>query len=193
MAIPFVRALSVAGAACAAAFVCAVGPDKEAWGPGQAAADQIRAAAKAQIAFLPAGMLKADFRAGELSKLLQFPTDEVAVVSLTGDQVRSALERSVSLLPSPNSGFLQVSGIQVTFAPKAPTGSRIREATVAGAALQPGAKYLVAMPASLARGGLGYFTVWNKDQIVEVLASTTLETVLKGKTGNEPTPRWRAV
>jgi hypothetical protein len=171
----------------------ATGPDTESFGPAQAAADELRKAAKSDAAWLPAGMLNPGFRTGDLSRLIQFPTDEVAIVELTGLQLRSALERSVSLLPSPNPGFLQVSGLQVAYAPKAPTGSRIRDVSIAGATVQPGAKYRVAMPASLARGGLGYFTVWKKSQIVETLAGSSLETVLKGKTGNEASPRWRAV
>lgn len=179
------------GACCA--WTAAAAQDAGPHGPAQAAADILRRAAKSDVAWLPAGMLKPEFKSGDLSRLIAFPTDEVAVVELTGAQLRAALERSVSLLPSPNPGFLQISGLEVAYAPKAPTGSRIREATVAGAAVQPTAKYRVAMPASLARGGLGYFTVWKKAQIVETLEGTTLETVLAGKTGNEPAPRWRAV
>ncbi|MCC6403637.1 MAG: 5'-nucleotidase C-terminal domain-containing protein [Fimbriimonadaceae bacterium] len=177
----------------ALAQVAVAGPDTESFGPAQAAADVIRAATKAEIAFLPAGVIKSDFKSGDLSKMLQFPSDQVVVVELTGAQVRSALERSVSLLPSPNPGFLQVSGITVTCSPRGVAGSRVKEVTVAGAALDASARYRVAMPSSLGRGGLGYFTVWKKEQIVETLPGTTVETLLKGKTGTENTPRWRGL
>lgn len=177
----------------AVARIAMAGPDTESFGPAQAAADVIRAAAQADVAFLPAGVIKPEFRSGELSKMLQFPSDQVVVVELTGAQVRSALERSVSLLPSPNPGFLQVSGIVVTYAPRGVANSRVKEVTVAGAALVAGSKYKVAMPSSLGRGGLGYFTVWKKEQIVETLPGTTVETLLRGKTGTENTPRWRPV
>lgn len=178
-------------ATLALARAAVAGPDTEAFGPAQAAADVIRTAAKADVAFLPAGVIKPGFKSGDLSTMLQFPTDQVVVVEMTGAQLKSALERSVSLLPSPNPGFLQISGIVVTYSPKGVAGSRVREVTVAGAALNATANYRVAMPSSLGRGGLGYFTVWKKEQIVETLEGTSVETLLKGKTGTENVSRWR--
>ncbi len=168
------------------------GPDTESFGPAQFAADLLRSAGRAEIAFLPAGVLKPTFKSGDLAGILQFPTDDVAVVELTGAQVTKALERSVGLYPSPNPGFLQLSGLSVTFSRTAPPDRRIVEATVSGASLQPDRKYRVAMPGSLARGGLGYFTVWGREQVVETLANANMETVLKGRSGTEPAPRWRA-
>lgn len=183
----FVVAISVV-AVCRSA-----GPDTEAFGPAQTAADYIKSAAKADIAFLPAGVLKSSFKAGELSGLLQFPTDDVSVVTLNGSQIRAALERSVALYPSPNPGFLQVSGLQVTFSKSAPANKRIVSVTLSGANIEDGKKYKVAMPGSLARGGLGYFTVWEKNQISETLPNQNLESLLKGKSGTDATPRWRVV
>jgi hypothetical protein len=180
-------------AALFAAPLAVADPDTESFGPAQAAADVLRAEARAQIAFLPAGVLKPGFKSGELAAMLQFPTDDIAVAELTGRQVRQALERSCSLHPSLNPGFLQLSGLTVTFSTGRSPGSRIVEASVSGAALNDGEKYRVAMPGSLARGGLGYFTVWKKEQIVETLPGRTMEAVLKGRSGSETAPRWRAV
>lgn len=170
-----------------------MGPDTEAFGPAQVAADHIRTAARADIAFLPAGVLKSAFKPGELTGLLQFPTDDVSIVTLTGAQIKLALERSVSLYPSPNPGFLQVSGLQITFSKSAEPNKRIVTVTASGANLEDSKKYRVAMPGSLARGGLGYFTVWDKDQIAETLDNQNLESVLKGKSGTDAQPRWRAI
>ncbi|MBS1724452.1 MAG: 5'-nucleotidase C-terminal domain-containing protein [Armatimonadetes bacterium] len=167
------------------------GPDTESFGPAQVAADAIRAAAKADIAFLPAGVLKANFKGGDLAGLLQFPTDEVAVVQLTGAQVRQALEKSVAIYPSPNPGFLQLSGINATFSKSEDPNKRVVSATLFGANLDDSKKYRVAMPGSLARGGLGYFTVWKETQIIEMLKGQNLETVLKGKSGTDNQPRWK--
>ena len=169
------------------------GPDTESFGPAQVAADQIKAAAKSDIAFLPAGVLKSSFKSGDLAGLMAFPTDEITVSLLTGSQIRQALERSIALYPSPNHGFLQLSGIVVTFSKKADPNKRIVSVTLAGANLEDEKKYRVAMPSLLASGGLGYFTIWGKEQIVETLANKNLETVLKGKSGTDTVPRWRAV
>lgn len=169
------------------------GPDTESFGPAQAAADHIRTATKADIAFLPAGILKSSFKSGDLAGLIEFPTDEVVVSSLSGSQVRKALERSVALYPSPSHGFLQLSGIIVTFSKKAGPNKRIVSVTLAGANLDDARKYRVAMPSLLANGGLGYFTVWGKEQIIETLPNSNLETVLKGKSGTESSPRWKPV
>ncbi len=184
---------SLALTAVASAGFCVAGPDTEPWGPAQTAADYIRSAARSDIAFLPAGVLKPAFKAGDLSGLLLFPTDDVSVVELTGATIKQALERSIALYPSPNPGFLQVSGLVVTFSKGADASKRILSATIAGADLDLARKYRVAMPGSLARGGLGYFTIWDKDQKVENLPNQNLESVLKGKSGTDPQPRWKAV
>ena len=167
------------------------GPDTEAFGPAQVAADYIRSAAKADIAFLPAGILKSTFKSGDLAGLIEFPTDEIAVCSLTGAQIRKALERSVAVYPSANHGFLQISGLSVTFSKKADPNKRIVSVTLSGANLDDTKKYRAAMPSLLANGGLGYFTIWNKENIVEVLPNQNLETVLKGKSGTDAVPRWK--
>ncbi|MCW5936923.1 MAG: 5'-nucleotidase C-terminal domain-containing protein [Fimbriimonadaceae bacterium] len=176
-----------------AACLALAGPDREAFGPAQVAADYLRSAARTDIAFLPAGVLKPEFKSGDLSGMLQFPTDDLCVVQLTGAQLRAAMERSVSLYPSPNPGFLQVSGISVTFKKGAAPNKRVVDLNVAGADVQGDAKYKVAMPGSLARGGLGYFTIWDRSQILDTLPGQDLESVLKGKSGTDPNPRVRPV
>lgn len=193
MAVKLVSGIVLLASAVVAVASVSFGPDSESFGPAQTAADYIKTAAKADIAFLPAGVLRANFKPGELSGLLQFPTDDVSVVTMTGAQVKQALERSVALYPSPNPGFLQVSGLQITFSKSAPPNKRLVTVTLSGANIEDGKKYKVAMPGSLARGGLGYFTVWEKGQITETLGAQNLESILKGKSGTDSQPRWRAV
>jgi 2',3'-cyclic-nucleotide 2'-phosphodiesterase (5'-nucleotidase family) len=168
------------------------GPETESFGPAQVAADLIRSAARADIAFLPAGVLKSTFKSGDLAGLLEFPTDIVVVSELTGVQIRQALESSIAFYPSPNRGFLQLSGLTVTFSKTAEPNKRIVSVSLSGADLDDTKKYRVAMPGLLANGGLGYFTVWGKEQIVETLPNKNLETILKGKSGTDPQPRWHA-
>lgn len=167
------------------------GPDTESFGPAQVAADYIRTATKAEVAFLPAGIIKATFKSGDLAGLIEFPTDEIAVCDLTGSQIRKALERSVAVYPAANHGFLQISGLSVTFSKKADPNKRILSVTLSGANLDDNKKYRTAMPSLLANGGLGYFTIWNKDNIIELLPNQNLETVLKGKSGTDLVPRWK--
>ncbi len=168
------------------------GPDTEAHGPSQQIADAMRVSADADAAFLPAGMLKSKFDSANLATLLQFPTDEIAVVSLRGSQIRSALERSVSLYPSPNSSFLQISGMAVSFSRGAASEKRITNVNVGSSPLEDGRSYTVAMPMTLARGGLGYFRIWDKNQITKTLTGVTLESLVKGKAATDSAPRWTA-
>jgi 2',3'-cyclic-nucleotide 2'-phosphodiesterase (5'-nucleotidase family) len=166
-------------------------PDRDAFGPAQAAADLIREKADAEIAFLPAGIMYREFSGDDLGKLVKYPTETLHVSKLTGAQVKQALNRSISLYPSPNSGFLQVSGLEVTFDPRKPAGERVVSVTVNGRALEDRTDYTVAMPISLARGGYGYFNVWDKTAIVRNLDTVTLESVLKGKKPEASAPRWK--
>lgn len=167
-------------------------PEKESHGPSQAAADAMREAAGTDVAFLAAAMVKPLPSVSDLSTLLVYPTDTLSVVKLSGTQLRQALERSVSLAPLPSSAFLQISGLEVTYSKSAPADRRITDVSVGAAKLENGKSYTVAMPTTLARGGLGYFKVWNKDAIVKTLDGT-LESFLKGKPGRNLGDRWITV
>lgn len=164
-----------------------VGPNLAA----QSAADEIRSAAGADAAFLGAGFLKDTFSKDDLGSMLQYPTDEIVVLSLTGDQIRQALERSVSLYPQPNQSFLQISGIDVVFKKAGAPNSRIVSVNVGGSPLSDGKTYSVAMPSLLAKGGLGYFKIWDQAKVAKRV-ERSLESVLKGKRANEGSPRWTA-
>ena len=167
-------------------------PEKEAHIPSQAAADALRKVANTDLAFIPAGVVKNITPSKDLAELLLYPTDQVCVVSLSGSQVKQAMERSVALYPMGSGSFLQISGLTVTFNGSAPADKRIVSAILERdkRPVDGSAKYTVAMPATLARGGLGYFKVWSRDQIVDTLAGVTFESVLKGKGTVDSAPRW---
>lgn len=139
---------------------------------GDLAADALAGAAGARIAFVPAISFKSGtIPAGPVtyenaSALLTQPGETWAVVRLSGAQLREALERSVSRAPQPNTGFLQVAGIAMTYDPTAPRNARITALTVGGAAHDPAASYEVGMPLSLAKGGSGYFTIFGEADII---------------------------
>lgn len=155
----------------------------------QAAADVVREAAGADIAFLAAGLLKES--TGDLASIMRYPTDEIVVITLSGAQLKKALERSLSNYPQPNDGFLQISGMTVVFSESAPPESRILEVKVGDALLSAGRQYTAAMPATLARGALGYFKIWDRSQISRN-SGQTLESKLKGKTGSVRISRYIA-
>lgn len=165
----------------------------EAYSPAQAAADVLRDVAGTDGAFLAAGMIKSSFQPDNLASLLEFPNDEIVVVALTGAQLKQAFERSVSLYPQPNSSFLQISGFEVTFSPSAPPNARIKSVTAGGAPLEDGKSYTIAMPVTLARGGYGYFKIWDRSKIVSNVPNTTVEKALTGKRAVETRPRWVAL
>jgi len=158
----------------------------------QSAADALREFAGADAAFMAAGNLKGGAAKENLATLLNYPSDNPVVVTLTGAQVRQAIERSISLYPQPSSFFLQLSGIEVTFKRDPAANPRIISVNIAGSPLQDSRKYNIAMTSSLARGALGYFKIWDKDKISKTF-DTTLEAVLKGKRYTETSPRYTIV
>jgi 2',3'-cyclic-nucleotide 2'-phosphodiesterase (5'-nucleotidase family) len=157
--------------------------------PAQSVADVVREAANADIAFVAAGNLNAEFDKNDLATLIQFPTDPIVIVKLKGSEVRLALERSMHLYPQSNRSFLQLSGLTVEASGTASPDSRILNVKVGANELDEKATYQVAMPLSLGRGGMGYFKIWDKTKFVRTL-DTTMETTLAGKKLTETTPRW---
>ncbi|GBC91929.1 Mannosylglucosyl-3-phosphoglycerate phosphatase [bacterium HR15] len=138
----------------------------------QTIVEAMRAATGADLAMLGAAFLDetVQFPAGPLSvdallKAVRYPDDEVVVLSLTGEQLLQALERSAELYPQKNNAFLQLTGAEVRFDPKAAPGKRIQSVFISGAKLDPKRTYRVATIAPLARGALGYFRIWGKEQI----------------------------
>lgn len=135
-------------------------------GLGNLVADAVRQAADADIALVPASMLRsveieiAKVSGATVSQAVVDADEAIVVMNLTGTQVREALERSVSLAPKPNKGFLQISGLLVEYQLAAASGSRVRDVKLGKQALDSSATYSVAMPRTLATGGLGYFRVW---------------------------------
>jgi len=169
------------------------GPETEAHTGAQSAAEALREAAGADAAFLAAGMVRDTYDANDLASILRYPSDEVAVVNLRGAQIRLALERSVSLWPSPSDSFLQLANIDATYSKSARPDSRIQLVMVGTVRLDDAKTYTVAMPGTLARGGLGYFKIWDRGQIVRTLDNLTLSQVLKGRRSTDSAPRWKAV
>lgn len=138
---------------------------------GDLTADALAAAAQTTIALVPALSFKSGtIPPGPVTEpavraLLTLPTETWVVVALTGAQLRETLERSVARAPQPNAGFLQVSGVTLTYDPNRPRNARIISLMASGAEVVPDRLYEVAMPLSLAKGGAGYFTIFNEQDV----------------------------
>ncbi len=137
---------------------------------GRLVADAMLKQSGADCALLNAGALKSGtlgagpIETGDLDALLSFSDDDVATLSLSGAQLRAALERAASVFPTGSPAFLQLAGMKARFDAGAAPGKRIRSVSVRGKALDDGATYSVAMPSSLAEGAAGFFNIWNGAQ-----------------------------
>lgn len=137
---------------------------------GHLVADALLAQSGADCAIINAGSFKSGtLEAGpiestDLEALLSFSADDVATLSISGAQLKAALERGVSALPTGVPVFLQVAGLRGNVDAKQDPGKRVSGVTVRGKALDDGATYSVVMPSSLAEGAAGYFNIWNGAQ-----------------------------
>ncbi len=120
---------------------------------GDLLADAMRAEAKADVAFVNGGTIRAGLPAGgvtgrDLYACLPF-FDSLCTIRLTGAQVQSLLDRCAAMpLQDAPGGFLQVSGLSVRY-----EGGKARGAAVGGVSLDPARSYLVACTHFLLSGG----------------------------------------
>ena len=124
---------------------------------GSLVADALRDVAGADIALTNGGGIRATIAAGDITyndilTVLPFGNTVVAK-KILGSDVLKALEAGLSAYPETLGGYLQVSGIVVTFDPAKPAGERVVSVTVAGEPLDPDREYIVATNDFLAAGG----------------------------------------
>ncbi|ANU27516.1 5'-nucleotidase C-terminal domain-containing protein [Planococcus versutus] len=70
-----------------------------------------------------------DITVGEVLTTMPFG-NALAIMNITGEELKSALEHSVRQFPAENGGFLHVSGLQFSFDATKPAGSRVTEVNV---------------------------------------------------------------
>jgi 5'-nucleotidase / UDP-sugar diphosphatase len=161
---------------------------------GDLATDAMRAAMKTQIAFLAGSELKnldpavpaANVHLAQLTLAISFPDDPLAILQLTGKEVRAALERSVSLYPQRNLGFLQVSGLKFTMDPQKPNGKRVGAVIVGKEELKDDTVYTVAVTNSMANGALGYWNVWSASSVLKRDTEQSLKKALDAYLKSSP-------
>jgi 5'-nucleotidase/UDP-sugar diphosphatase len=124
--------------------------------------DAMRAALRADVAVINSGGIRGDriFPSGPLTRrdvytLLPF-TNTVLKVELTGAALRQTLEHGLAQADNQGGGFLQVSGVQVSYDGRRAAGSRIVSVDVGGRPLADGARYTVAAPNYVVNGGDGH-------------------------------------
>jgi len=127
---------------------------------GNLIADVIRETTGAQAAITNAGGIRASIHQGQVKAkeiYTALPFDNyLLAVSLTGRQLKEALEHGVSSLEEPSGRFPQVSGLSFTYSRTAPAGSRVKEVLILGQPLELEREYTVATNDFLAAGGDGY-------------------------------------
>ena len=127
---------------------------------GDFVADVMRQAAGADAALINGGSIRTSIAQGKITvkdiyAVLPFDNYLVAI-SLTGAQVKAALEHGVARLEEPCGSFPQVSGLAFTYSRSAPAGFRVKEVTVGGQPLDPQREYVLATNDYLVAGGDGY-------------------------------------
>ncbi|TWT25880.1 bifunctional UDP-sugar hydrolase/5'-nucleotidase [Planomicrobium sp. CPCC 101110] len=100
-----------------------------------------------------------DITVGEVLTVMPFG-NALAIMELTGTELKAALEHSVKDYPKESGGFLHVAGLKFTFDPGAPAGSRVTEVQVEKNGkykkLKEKDTYKVATNTFTAKGGDGY-------------------------------------
>ncbi len=127
---------------------------------GDFIADVMRQTAGAEVAIINGGSIRTGIAPGKIEvqdiyAVLPFDNYLVAI-SLTGAQLKAALEHGVSRLEKPVGSFPQVSGLTFTYSRGAPAGSRVQDVTVGGRPLDLQKEYVVATNDFLVAGGDGY-------------------------------------
>lgn len=156
---------------------------------GQSIADIFRTESSSDIALVASGFLSPTRDTRNLAETFQFPSDELWLVNLTGKQLMEAFEKSLSFYPEPCPDILYFSGAEVSFQSGKAIKTKIVGVTIGGFAIDLAKSYKVAMPASLARGGLSYFAVWNFQKAEKVI-SPNIKNLLTGKSVQTSTVRW---
>jgi 5'-nucleotidase/UDP-sugar diphosphatase len=158
---------------------------------GDLVADAMRASAKADVALIDASafeeqvsVAKGKFVSADLLKALSYKSDNIFVLKLTGEQLRTALEHGLFLYPKFNSAFLQFSGMTVTVNADGGADKHVVGVKVNGDTLDNAKSYTVAMRAPLANGGLAYSKVWKNSEKKDT--GKTLEVAIKAYANDHP-------
>ncbi|MEI6520014.1 MAG: 5'-nucleotidase [bacterium] len=179
---------------------------------GNFVADALRDASGADVALIHATAFRenAKIPAGDIDdqqvrSLLTLATDKVILLKLSPRKLKEVMERAVGKYPGPNVSMLQISGMKVMFDQNLPARARILSITIGDTKValdNDTAAYNVAMPASLAKGAVGYILDFDEkvtksmvvkdttmyDVIAQTLAKNTggVSTAVEGRMSTLP-------
>lgn len=152
---------------------------------GNLIADAMRLQSGADVALMNGGGIRADrtYDAGATLTRRDILTElpfgnTLAVVEISGAQLLEALENGLSQVEKGAGRFAQVSGLTLTYDPKAEAGKRVAEVVVAGAPLDPAKTYKVAVNDYMLGGGDGYKMLKDAKQITDTGAGALVANVV---------------
>ncbi|WP_128425195.1 5'-nucleotidase C-terminal domain-containing protein [Gudongella oleilytica] len=138
---------------------------------GNLITDAMRISTGADVAFTNGGGIRASIDAGDITVnevLTSFPfTNTLAVIDVTGAELKAAIEHGVKDFPAPAGQFPHVSGMKYTFDAGKPAGERVTEVMIGDEALDPAKTYKVVTNDFMAVGGDGYTMFANKPFVGE--------------------------
>ena len=169
---------------------------------GNLIADAMRLAVGADVGLTNGGGIRGDtlYEAGHsLTRrdiLSELPFGNLTVkLSLTGAQLRQALENGVSQVEEGAGRFPQISGMRFVYDPSRPAGERVVSVTVGGAPLDENRRYSLATNDYIAAGGDGYGVLADAQPLIDasgaVLMATTVMNHIAAQGSVAPQPEGR--
>ncbi|MGS2721683.1 bifunctional metallophosphatase/5'-nucleotidase [Paraglaciecola aestuariivivens] len=139
---------------------------------GNFIADTMKNFAKADVGLINSGVIRGNksYAQGtaitrrDIASELPFRT-YLAVVQITGAQLKQALENSVSAVETAKGRFLQVSGLSFSYSLNNPIGQRTQNILVNGQPLNLTQTYTVATSNYIANGGDGFDMLTNATKV----------------------------
>lgn len=148
---------------------------------GNVITDAMRTATGADVAITNGGGIRADrtYDAGTTltrrDVFSELPFGNATVLTtISGADLKAALEHAYARLPEPSGAFAQVSGLTVEVDPSQPAGSRVLSVMVGDAPLDESATYRLATNDFLLRGGDGYGMLGNGETLIDAAAGTLM-------------------
>lgn len=127
---------------------------------GDLVTDALRMAAGVDVAFTSAGSLRASMAPGDIK--LKDVCDVMPFLNYTytlnvpGSVILEEMEYSLSLIGSYSGGYLQFSGMTITYDPDEIYGSRVKSLEIGGKSIDMDATYSLATIDFVAKGGSGH-------------------------------------